>query len=145
MLFQKEVFGIALWRPNFSAARIVSLMFSSRVEPISSSIVRWLCGIEHFFRRENWLNYLILLNPVISWISSRNRIRWHICRHAYSCCLVSYLPFPSWKYIQLSYVTPLNHWQLGLGWCVVCFNNQFLRPGHYTRPAQTCFSLAHLF
>lgn len=145
MLFHKEVPVIAFWGPNLCAARIVSLMFSSWVEPVSSSIIYWFCGTEYFFRRENWLNYLILLKPVISWISSRNKIRWHICRHAYSCCLVSYLPFPSWKYIQLSYVTPLNHWQLGLGWCRVCFNNQFLRLSHYTRPAQTCFSLAHLF
>ena len=53
--------------------------------------------------------------------------------------------FQAEKYIQLSYVTPSNHQQLDPGWCVVCFNNQCQRPDHYTRPAQTCFSLVHLF
>lgn len=100
-------------------------------------------GLEHAFQCEYRLFFCgcSLCCNLLELV--QHRAMWLTNRRACSCCHASYLHFPSQELIQLSYVTPWNHWQLGLGWCVVCFNNRCLWPGRYTQPAQTCFSLAH--
>lgn len=101
MPLQKEVFGIPSCRSNFYASRIPIQVLGRTHKWFSHLLITW----DRTFLQERKLTELSdLVQTVISWISSRNRVRWHICRHAYSCCLVSYLPFKLKVYpIKLCY------------------------------------------